>query len=150
MNMKHNLLYIIIAALLAVLAFSSCTKEDSKSTIIDGEWHMVVAKDATEDVYLSFNDGLFVIYQKTGDLERHYTFDGTYTVTKGILSGIYSDGTPFGSEYEVKVSGDKLTLKALNGSVETVTYKKETIPAEVKANAVPNVKAAIPVAVPVL
>ena len=147
--MKHKF-YIIIAALLSVFALSSCRKEESKKTIVDGEWHMVVAEGATEDVYLSFCEGVFIIYQKTGDLERHYTFNGTYTVQSGVLSGVYSDGTPFGSEYEAKVSGGKLTLKALNGSEETVTYKKEAVPAEVKANAVPHVKAAVHIVIPVL
>lgn len=149
--MKRTL-YIMAMTVLSVIALASCQKENGAGTIVDGDWHgsMTVSEETVADVYISFSEGNFVIYQKTGSLERYYMYDGTYTVTGNTLSGKYSDGTSWGSQYEVNVTGNSMQMTALNGSGEVSIYQREEIPAEVKDTAVPNVKSDEPGIGPVL
>lgn len=134
-----NTLYHIAAALLVLIA-SSCQKEKEDNfdyqTYVVGEWHFASEKyDA--DIYLSFTaDESFDLYQKVGDGPyRHYR--GGWAADKDILSGTYSDGTPWGSTYKMTFSGtDAMTLTAQNESKETADYIRESVPASVKDNAV--------------
>lgn len=93
------------------------------------------------DVYLSFTDGNFEIYQKLGN-SRYWIFSGTYTVTGNTVTGKYSDGSSWGSYYESRLENDGsvLVLTALNGSAEESVYNRTPVPDEVKAEAVPAVK----------
>ena len=85
------------------------------------------------DVYVSFGDGTFDLYQKVGE-GRYFLYDGTYTLTGNVLSGLYSDGTSWGSDYDISLETDSLVLTAKNGSGEVSTYVRKAIPAEVSGN----------------
>ena len=85
------------------------------------------------DVYVSFGDGTFDLYQKVGE-GRYFLYDGTYTLTGNVLSGLYSDGTSWGSDYDISLETDSLVLTANNGSGEVSVYTREDIPAEVLGN----------------
>ena len=61
---------------------------------------------------------------------------GTWTLEKDILSGIYADGSEWGSSYKVEFDNETMTLTAQNESAEALTYTKEAIPSEVKDSAI--------------
>ncbi len=136
----RKIYYIMIAAVMSLMMFSSCAKEELVD--ISGEWYgtKMIAKEKLADIYLSFSEGSFVIYQKTGSQTRYYKYDGVYTLSSGILYGTYSDGTAMGASYQVQREGDSLLLTALNGSEETIVYVRTPIPDEVRNTAVPPVK----------
>ena len=121
---------------IALVAFATgCSNDDDnarKSIDIVGEWHCTPA-EFTADVYVAFmEDGSFDLYQMVGQ-GRYRHFDGSWSVERNILSGSYADGTPWGSSYAVtKLDDNTLTLTAENGSMEVMTYYRESIPASVK------------------
>lgn len=129
-------IYIFVALLLVVTP--GCKKNGSEATTatkLVGQWHCIaeelnVAEDI--DVYVEFMaDKSFNLYQKIGQ-GRHRHFTGTWSVSGDVLSGLYADGTEWGSSYAVEFSGmDAMKLTAKNGSKEVMTYTRETIPAEV-------------------
>lgn len=131
--------------LAASLHFASCSKDtQSGPTAVTGEWHLtsVTGLDlatADVDVYVVFGDDTFELYQKLGE-GRHYRFSGTYTVSGTSLDGVYGDGTPWGGSYTFSVgeNGNMLTMVSINaaGYEETCTYARETVPDEVKSEAV--------------
>lgn len=129
-------IYIFVALLLVVTP--GCKKNGSEATTatkLVGQWHCIaeelnVAEDI--DVYVEFMaDKSFNLYQKIGQ-GRHRHFTGTWSVSGDVLSGLYADGTEWGSSYAVEFSGmDAMKLTAKNGSKEVMTYTRETIPAEI-------------------
>ena len=133
-----NTLYHIAAALLVLIA-TGCQKEENifdYQTHIVGEWHFASEKYDT-DVYVAFTaDESFDLYQKVGEGRyRHYR--GSWAIDKNILSGTYSDGTPWGSSYKMTFNGtDAMTLTAQNGSEDTADYVRESVPASVKDDVV--------------
>lgn len=124
--MKH-IFYTAIAAAFALMTIVGCQKEEtSKTSIVDGEWHLVSlsAPDATipdepetpdsetpapeakaegedtanpiPDVYVVFSEGSFTLYQKHETMLRHYVYNGEFSVSGNILTGKYDDGTLLG------------------------------------------------------
>ncbi len=134
----------MMTTLLAVAALASCQKEADTSSIVDGEWHttvMTLGGESLADVYIQFAGGLFTLYQKTGEMQRYYIYEGTFTLNQDVLSGVYSDGAPWGASYKVSVAGDVLTMVAQNASKETSVYNRTAIPSEIKSQAAPATKA---------
>ena len=131
-----RLIYIFVALLLVVTP--GCKKNGSEATTatkLVGQWHCIAEElNVAEDieVYVEFMaDKSFNLYQKIGQ-GRHRHFTGTWSVSGDVLSGLYADGTEWGSSYAVEFSGmDAMKLTAKNGSKEVMTYTRETIPAEV-------------------
>ena len=136
--MKKIVFYIFFAVVMAVVV-SSCAKsgnDTSESLDITGEWSLISSGDLSMDdisVYVSFVSDHFELYQKLGE-GRYYVYTGTYTLSGNILSGRYSDGTSWGSDYDVIIGYDSLTMTARNGSGEVSVYTREDIPAEVLGN----------------
>lgn len=134
----------MIAALAALVAFTACGgSKEEKPLDITGEWNLVNVQtrsatfgDQTVDVYISFSgDRSFTIYQMIGT-GRYRRYSGTWLLSGTALTGQYSDGSHWGSSYEVELSsaGSRLTLTSDSGEVDT--YQKASIPADVAANAV--------------
>lgn len=131
---------ILFTAMLAVLAFVGCGKEkdtpkvDNAANVV-GEWHCA-PEGMDVDVYVAFDAaGTFDEYQRIGEGRyRHYA--GTWSVNKSELSGVYADGTEWGSSYALSFDGDTMTLTAKNDSEEAILYTKTVIPAEVKDEAI--------------
>lgn len=109
---------------------------------IAGEWHCVVS-DMDADIYLSLaSDNKFELYQKVGE-GAYRLYRGTWSLDEktAVLTGKYNDGEAWGSGYGVVLSEDENTL-TLDPSAdgEDQTYRKESIPADVKKNCVVVVK----------
>lgn len=110
--------------------------------IIAGEWHYTTTESGVQiDVYLGlYADYTFDLYQKIGD-GPHYLYKGKYNFDGQILSGTYSDYTPWAHDYKVTRSGGSLILTSVASPDYSVTYKKESIPESVKTHYMPATKA---------
>lgn len=111
------------------------------SSQIIGEWHSE-SLQIDADIYMAFaQDGTFELYQQIGD-GAHRLYRGTWSINeeKAILSGKYNDGNNWAASYSVTLDKDTLTLTSDNDTKEKSTYKKDTIPAEVKEGCVVVVK----------
>ena len=135
----------IVLVLFAVVAMACCRKEENPLDIT-GEWRLsgietkVSIWEETVDVYLSFSaDRSFMMYQMIG-AGRYRAYSGSWFLSGNTLSGIYSDGRPWGAaSYEVEMEGNVLTLMAMDASgreLESDTYTRTSIPADVRDGAV--------------
>lgn len=131
----------IILALSVLAAAVSCGEKDNGPAVsekIVAEWHLVGVSGMTSvpQVYVDFSQDLtFELYQKIGE-GRYRKYEGTYTVTGSLVSGQYSDGEKWGSDYKASFEGDNMVLTAQNGSEEACTYEKKALSDTDKANAV--------------
>lgn len=132
--------YLFAVALLAAFTFVGCKKNNDEPAVdnsskLVGEWHCA-PEEYDVDVYVAFSaEGTFDEYQRIGEGRyRHYA--GTWTLNKETLSGVYSDGESWGSDYTVSFADDTMILTSNNESQEAMTYFKETIPADVKSSAI--------------
>lgn len=129
-------IFTIMLAALSLCAFSSCKKGD-KSIRIYGDWELnnvefvtksAVVGDETVSVYIRFTeDNTFQLWQKLGE-GRYSSYDGQWTLTGNVLSGTYTNGKAFSSQYEVSVSKNTMTLTTLPDRNDTFTYQSCTIP----------------------
>ncbi len=160
-RMKRTL-NIIIGLAALVFATVSCQKEVSADKTIDsavvGQWHLFGAKAEGEsimqgiDIYLCINaDGSFELYQKSGTQEERYDlYTGTCYTQNGILTGVYSDGKPWGGKYTYARTIDGILLKTTN-NLEEQKYLSCQIPAQVRENAnLINTKSASAAGSPIL
>lgn len=76
------------------------------------------AKDQSPTSYT----GTFKLYQMLGT-GRFRTFRGTWTLTSTLLTGVYSNGTPWGAQYEVTLDDDNTRL-SLAAPTETCIYTR--------------------------
>ncbi len=132
---------LIIAALM-LLALASCDKEKAgKALDISGDWNITeISTKAAEiggvtlDIWISFKaDKSFTMYQKIGQ-GRYDSYSGSWSISGTRLTGTYSDGKKWATEYDVALEdgGNSLILTSITG--ETDTYAKGTIPPEVLNN----------------
>lgn len=147
--MKRTL-YILLAAFAIIACGEKADPENENqgsepvatlSSQIIGEWHSE-SLQIDADIYMAFaQDGTFELYQQIGD-GAHRLYRGTWSINedKAILSGKYNDGNNWAASYSVTLDKDTLTLTSDNDTKENSTYKKETIPAEVKEGCVVVVK----------
>ena len=131
----------IILVLSVLAAAVSCGEKDNGPAVsekIVAEWHLLGVSGMTSvpQVYVNFSQDLsFELYQKIGE-GRYRKYDGTYSVTGALVSGKYSDGEKWGSDYQASFDGEKLLLTAQNGSEEVCTYEKKALSETDKANAI--------------
>ncbi|MGM9768636.1 MAG: hypothetical protein ACI3Z0_09275 [Candidatus Cryptobacteroides sp.] len=129
-----------IAMAMTLLDIASCSKDKPGKGGTDnlaGDWQLVdvdfgtksaVIGEQTVTVYLRLmDDGKFELWQQLGQ-GRYQKFSGSWSCRKGILRGKYSDGNDWGSEYEVSIEGDFLTMTALPDRVDVYSYSRCTIP----------------------
>ncbi len=132
----------LLLALSALLAFSSCGKpgdDPEESGNIVSQWHLVSVSglSSVPQVYVEFAADLtFELYQKTGTETCYHKYEGTYSVAASILSGKYSDGEKWGSDYKISFDNGKLVLTAQNGSEEVCTYENKALSETDKAEAI--------------
>lgn len=131
-----RLFRILALALLGlILSSASCNsglidpKEIKKKTNVVGNWELIdITKsvqigDATIVVYIEFRENFtFSLSQQMGT-GRFKSYSGTYAVEEGILSGKYSDGTPFATTYKVERNENILNLTTQNATQETHVYR---------------------------
>lgn len=132
----------ILFCTMALFAVAACSDpEAEKLEKIVGEWHYSGTESGVViDVYVGFSqDYTFELYQKIGD-GAHHLYKGKYKFDGEILSGTYSDYTPWAHEYKVTRSGSSLTLASVASPDYSVTYKKESIPEAVRTHYMPATK----------
>lgn len=132
---------ILFLSLLGTLLFS-CGKEQPIDATVDitGSWHLtelieidtrsVTIGQEIVDIYLDLaKDNTFRLYQMVGT-GKYRCFTGTWSLNENTLSGIYSDGTPWGTQYEVELNETSTEL-TLTGKGEKYVYSKELIPEKI-------------------
>lgn len=131
----------IFTVLILLFGLLSCNPAGRKGNI-EGEWKLEsyygkAAGSATvpAQVYLSFHKGQFELFQKLGG--GHFSrFSGSYSYSKGALSGTYSDGYPWAQDYIVSVNHGKMEMTVyINDADLTCVYVQASIPDSVRADA---------------
>ena len=135
-----------------LLTFVGCSKDDgSKSdpqqpgpgplVTLEGlekEGQLVSVNGTANEfgVYISFEHGLFSIYQQVYTLDYKY-YDGEYTVDGTTISGEYYDAGEWKCTYTGGISedGNTLTLKSNETNPVTCVYKACEIPQQIKDEA---------------
>jgi hypothetical protein len=142
----RRLINIISGLAIIIMTAVSCEKiDDGKPTIASklvGEWHFIgMRADGAMlkpeiDIYLSINsDCTFELYQKSGSQNLRYDkYTGTCYTDGNILTGVYSNGKPWGGKYIYAITMDGFTLKSYN-LLEEQRYVKATISEDIKTNA---------------
>lgn len=148
--MKRILNFALVLAA-ALLFLAGCHEKDEVLHRIVGEWKYADEESGNDiDVRVAFYvDKTFDLYQKVGEGAHRY-YKGTYNVDKTRVSGEYSDGTPWASEYEVTFVNGDMIMKSTSSEGYSITYKKERIPDEVKNHYVDMTKSAAQDFVPFL
>ena len=113
-------IYIVLAAL-GLCLFAGCGSSDKEKVSplvkqLAGEWQLKTWNGEAPrdfDAYVSFGaDRSFEIYQRIEQV-GYQKYSGKYEIRNGMLGGVYSDGKPFGSTYDITFdeSGNTLTLR---------------------------------------
>ena len=137
-------IYIVLAAL-GLCLFAGCGSSDKEKVSplvkqLAGEWQLKTWNGEAQrdfDAYVSFGaDRSFEIYQRIEQV-GYQKYSGKYEIRNGMLGGVYSDGKPFGSTYDITFdeSGNTLTLTSATGVAETGVYVRAAIPDGVKNGA---------------
>lgn len=127
----------------ALFAFAACSEKDSDNlSKVAGEWHYTGEESGVQiDIYLGlYSDGTFDLYQKVGD-GPHYLYKGKYNYDGQVLTGIYSDDTPWAHDYKVSRSGKNMTITSVAMPDYSLTLSKESIPESVRTHYMPVTKA---------
>jgi hypothetical protein len=133
-------LKIVFLTMLLLVALTGCgdkEKGKNKGNIVVGEWALVQWSETTPEfhVYVDFNeDGTFEMYQQVWSLDYEY-FNGTYTISGDVLTGVYADGTNWACGYRVNVVDGQLVMYSQEDISVTSVYEKCTISEEIKAEA---------------
>ena len=104
--MIKKLAMTVAVAVAAAFAVACGSKED-KAASVEGEWELVDVEFATKSAVVGSN---------------------------GLLNGTYSDGKNWGCPYKVSRDGDTLVMVSFPDGKDSYTYRKCTIPEEVKKN----------------
>lgn len=134
----------ILFCTMALFAVAACSDpEAEKLEKIVGEWHYSGTESGVAiDVYIGFSqDYTFELYQKIGD-GPHYLYKGKYKFDGEIISGTYSDYTPWAHDYKVSKSGGSLVLTSVMDPEYSMTYARKAVPESVKTHYMPATKAA--------
>lgn len=141
MNMK-KIIYMFLAAAMFVLA--GCKEKDEVQHNIVGEWYYSDQESGQDiEIFVAFNiDRTFDLYQKIGEgYPRHLT--GTYEVDRTLVSGMYSDRTPWASDYNVSFVNGNMIMTSTAVEGYSVQYLKKRIPDEIRDLAVDMTKSGI-------
>ena len=137
--MKKIGIFMAILAVAAVLmpscSESSKQKTDTAYAMIVGEWHMVsYSGEMSEnvDLYMKFDaDRKFVLYQKVR-FPYFVKYGGQYSITDGVLTGLYDDNTPTNT-YKVELGDEnkRLILTKSDTPDDITVLVREAIPSGV-------------------
>ena len=131
----------VIAA--AVFMLSACGLSDArKFDRLVGEWHYTGQESGVQiDIYLAlYGDSSFDLYQKVGE-GPHYLYKGKFEYFEDVLTGTYSDYTPWAHEYNVEATKTSLTLTSVADPKYSLSFAKEAIPESVSTHYMPVTKA---------
>ncbi len=141
--MKRKIMQLVAAFAVLLLAGCGSSGDDAPAIRFTGEWHLTQWNGAapTEfDAYVVFNeDRTFAIYQQIEQI-GYQSFSGRWAYDGKLLTGIYDDAIPWGSDYEVVLdeTGDVLTLTSQTSIGEVSVYRRTTVPEEIKGSAIPS------------
>lgn len=126
-------LKILSLVLLSLVVLTGCKNKDKNNGAnpIVGEWELITWNEETPEfnVYISFNnDGSFAIYQQVWSFD-YELFAGKYSVKGDSVSGTYTDGSAWASDYKFAKTDKTLTLIDKSGTKSV--YEKCTIPEEI-------------------
>ena len=133
--MKHH--FYRAVALMAIMFISAgCANKDERfMDVLAGDWHYSgIEQGIEEDVWLLLSaDGTFDMYQKIGE-GAYWHSAGTWAADSQskVLSGVYEDRTPWRYDYSWSVTGDSMTLTAVQADTWSVTYSREAFPESVR------------------
>ena len=133
----------IMVCAAAIFAFAACGDPEAEMLEqVAGEWHYTGVESGVEiDIYLGlYTDKTFDLFQKVGD-GPHYLYKGKFNYDGQVLSGTYSDYTPWAQDYKVTKSNASLTLTSVATPDYSITFKKEAIPQSVRTHYMPVTKA---------
>ena len=132
----------IIVIVAAVFTLAACGLSDArKFDRLVGEWHYTGEESGVQiDIYLAlYGDSSFDLYQKVGD-GPHYLYKGKFELNEDVLSGTYSDYTPWAHEYNVETTKTSLTLTSVADPKYSLSFTKEAIPESVSTHYMPVTK----------
>ena len=143
MNIMKNLIKILFILSSFIMA-AGCQSEGARYVDqLVGDWCYEGNEGGVQEtVWLSFSeDRTFEMFQKIGD-GAYRSVSGVFGVdaAKKTISGIYEDNYPWKYDYGFSVEGDVLVLTAVQLESYKVTYRRRTIPAEVRAMSIPLTK----------
>ena len=137
----YKLLLLLSCVVLAV----GCQSEGARYLEqLTGEWHHQGTEGGVQqDVWIAFSsDMTFEMFQKIGE-GAYRTISGRYGIDgkNRTISGIYEDSYPWKYDYRFEIDGDVLVMTAAQLESHSVTYNRESIPAQVRTMSVPLTKA---------
>ena len=141
--LMKKILTIMMVCAAAMFAFAACgDPEAEKLEKVAGEWHYTGVESGVQiDIYLGlYTDCTFDLYQKVGE-GPHYLYKGKFNFDGQVLSGTYSDFTPWAHDYNVTKSNGSMTLTSVASPDYSITFKKEAIPQSVRTHYMPVTKA---------
>lgn len=107
-----------------------------------GEWELTTWAEGSQfpadgvTVYVDFNaDKSFVLYQVNVNNPGITKYNGTFDLQGSILSGKYSDGEAWASDYVVSKLTTNTLVLAVEGTEDVSTYTKTEIPSPIKDGA---------------
>ena len=111
----------ILFAILGMSLFAGCDddKKDNNTPLakqLVGEWRLTSWTGQAPqvfDAYIAFDGGSFTIYQKIESV-KYQKYTGSYLLKGDVLSGNYSDNTPWGSSYTVTADESSNTITLTN------------------------------------
>lgn len=134
-------LFAILITIAATLLTASCQKDAPlvKDDLL-GAWKLVsIDGDPVNTKSFSDSRGLsvwiqlsadsFDIYQRVGEDVSYSHFKGSWSLSDGVISGKYSDGSAWAGSYSVALDGGYMTLSCAN---EVQKFHKEpSLPSEI-------------------
>lgn len=133
----------IIVIVAAVFTLAACGLSDArKFDRLVGEWHYTGQESGVSiDIYLAlYGDNSFDLYQKVGE-GPHYLYKGKFEYFEDVLTGTYSDYTPWAHDYTVTTSKTSLTMTSVADPNYKLSFTKEAIPESVRTHYMPVTKA---------
>lgn len=131
--MRKGLLLMIMAIAMLV---AGCKEDNGKdlSDVIVGQWELAEYVPATKGVMIGsepisvtivfLEDQTFLLYQRIGEAFTE-SFEGTWSLDGTRLTGVYSDGKPWGEQYDITFMDDNNTLEMKTSKAgETYIYQR--------------------------
>ena len=121
----------------AMLAVAGCKEKDEVQHRIVGEWFYSTEESGQKiEIYIGFSsDFTFDLYQKVGE-GRHRHMTGTYEVDRTLVSGFYSDRTPWASDYYVSFTEGRMIMESATVQNYSIKLEQKRIPDDVRQNCV--------------
>lgn len=127
---------LIIFAMAFALILTGCKSDKGTdlSDVLVGQWELEEYVPVTKaamvgsepvDITLYFSENhTFKLYQRVGEAYTE-SFDGTWSLEGNRLTGVYSDGKPWGEQYDIAFKDDNNTLEMKTSKVgESYVYKR--------------------------